>query len=235
MLLHTSKGGVNIDNLYELNILTISLRVFLSLILGGILGLERSRKNRPAGFRTYMLVCLGATLVMMTNQFIYNYFDGSDPARLGAQVISGIGFLGAGSIIVTRRNQVKGLTTAAGLWASACLGLAIGIGFYEGALIVGAATFIIMTMFKRLDNYLNLTNRNLTVYVSFPSIQKFDNFINYCYKLKIKITDIEVTRDEHSHEYIIAIISIEMDKRTPHVDIIQKLSAFEGLNHIEEI
>ncbi|HAS91174.1 MAG TPA: magnesium transporter, partial [Clostridiales bacterium] len=78
------------------------------MICGGIIGLERSRKNRPAGFRTYMIVCLSSALVMMTNQYIYNNFSGSDPARLGAQVISGIGFLGAGTIMITSRNQIKG-------------------------------------------------------------------------------------------------------------------------------
>lgn len=109
--------------LRELNFFSIIFRVFLSLIFGGVIGLERSRKKRPAGFRTYMLVCLSSALVMMTNQFIFSNFGGSDPARLGGQVISGIGFLGAGTIIVTSRSQVRGLTTAAGLWASACLGL----------------------------------------------------------------------------------------------------------------
>mgnify|MGYP001027887749 CR=1 FL=1 len=105
----------------------------LTLTIGGMIGLERGSKNQSAGFRTYMLVCLGAASVMMTNQYICDHFESGDPSRLGAQVISGIGFLGAGTIIVTKRNQVRGLTTAAGLWSSACLGLAVGIGFYEGA------------------------------------------------------------------------------------------------------
>jgi len=89
------------------------------MLLGGILGIERGRKYRPAGFRTYMLVCLGTTIVMLTNQYVYERYGGGDPVRMGAQVISGIGFLGAGTIIVTGHNQVKGLTTAAGLWAAA--------------------------------------------------------------------------------------------------------------------
>lgn len=125
--------------LHEPNIVTIVIRVLLALIIGGIIGLERESKKQAAGFRTYMLVCLGATLVMMTNQYICNVFEAGDPSRLGAQVISGIGFLGAGTIIVTRKSQVRGLTTAAGLWSAACIGLAIGIGFYEGAIVVGAA------------------------------------------------------------------------------------------------
>ena len=83
--------------------------------MGGLLGIDRGMKNRPAGFRTFMLVSIGSAIVMITNQFLYQVYHTGDPARLGAQVISGIGFIGAGSIIVTTRNQIKGLTTAAGL------------------------------------------------------------------------------------------------------------------------
>ena len=115
-------------NLMELNEYTICLRIALSMLLGSILGAERTRKRRGAGLRTYTLVCLGATVVMMTGQFMMEYFGDTDPARLGAQVVSGIGFLGAGTILVTGAQKIKGLTTAAGLWAAACLGIAIGIG-----------------------------------------------------------------------------------------------------------
>lgn len=223
--------------MYDLNLISITVRVILSLILGGIIGLERSRKNRPAGFRTYMLVCLSAALVMMTNQFIFKWYGSTDPARLGAQVISGIGFLGAGTIIVTRRSQVRGLTTAAGLWAAACLGLAIGIGFYEGAIIVGIVIFLIMTVFKNIDNWLTSNNKYFTIYVSFSSIEDFDNFIELCKRLNIKLNDIEINKSTSTKEKsgILAILSLESNQRCSHVSIIQNLSSFEGLNHIEEL
>ena len=126
-----------LEYLRDLNVASISLRIVLSILIGGILGIERGRKNRPAGLRTYILVCLGSALVMMTNQYVYITFDTGDPVRLGAQVISGIGFLGAGTIVLTGRNKIMGITTAAGLWTAACSGLAIGIGFYEGAFWAG--------------------------------------------------------------------------------------------------
>lgn len=183
-----------------------------------------------------MIVCLSSALIMMTNQFIYINFEGSDPARLGAQVISGIGFLGAGTIIVTSRSQVKGLTSAAGLWASACLGLAIGIGFYYGALIVAIAVFLIITLFKTFDNWLTSTNKMITVYTSFSTIDHFDKFILYCYKNKFKVHDIEITKDTNLREVsVIAIIVLEANKRLNHIDIIQDFSSFEGLIHIEEL
>lgn len=206
------------------------------MICGGLIGLERSRQNRPAGFRTYMIVCLSSSLVMMTNQFIYNNFGGSDPARLGAQVISGIGFLGAGTIIVTSRSQVKGLTSAAGLWAAACLGLSIGIGFYYGAVIVALTVFLIITLFKKIDNWLTSTNKMISIYTSFSTIEHFDKFIAYCYKSKFKIHDIEITKDPNLKEVtVIAIILLESDNRLNHIETIQKFSSFEGLLHIEEL
>lgn len=224
------------QDLYNLNLTTITIRVLLSLVMGGIIGIERSRKNHPAGFRTYMLVCLSSTLVMMTNQFIYIWFEGTDPARLGAQVISGIGFLGVGTIIVTRRNQVRGLTTAAGLWTSACLGLAIGIGFYEGAIIVGFSVFLIMTLFKKLDIYLTSNNRIITIYASFSSIESFDNFIIFSNNLGLKVIDIEMNKNSNiKNSSVVSILNLKSKNRCSHLEIIRKLSDFEGLIHIEEL
>lgn len=102
-------------DLYELNTITILVRILLAVLIGGLIGMERGMKNHTAGLRTYILVCLGSTMVMMTNQYVTENIGGGDPTRLGAQVISGIGFLGAGTILVTNRNRVKGLTTAVGL------------------------------------------------------------------------------------------------------------------------
>ena len=115
----------------EVTYLAVALRILAAVIIGGLLGIERGMKNRAAGLRTYMLVCVGACLIMLTNQFIFQTYGTGDPVRMGAQVVSGIGFLGAGTIIVTHRSQIKGLTTAAGLWSAAGVGLALGIGFYE--------------------------------------------------------------------------------------------------------
>jgi putative Mg2+ transporter-C (MgtC) family protein len=103
----------------QLDFVTTLVRVGIAMLLGGLLGLERTRKRRAAGLRTYILVCVSSTIVMMTAQFMLGRFGNTDPARLGAQVISGIGFLGAGTIIVTGVKQIRGLTTAAGLWAAA--------------------------------------------------------------------------------------------------------------------
>ena len=149
------------EYLRDLNVVSISLRILLSILIGGILGVERGRKNRPAGLRTYILVCLGSALVMMTNQYVYVTFETGDPVRLGAQVISGIGFLGAGTIVLTGRNKIMGITTAAGLWTAACSGLAIGIGFYEGAVLGGLAIAFTVSGLLKFDIWIRKKSRYL--------------------------------------------------------------------------
>lgn len=222
--------------LYELNIFSILIRVALALIIGGILGLERGRKSQPAGFRTHMLVCLSSAMVMMTNQYIVQMTGTGDPTRLGAQVVSGIGFLGAGTIIVTRRNQVRGLTTAAGLWSAACLGLAIGVGFYIGAIVIGVVILFIMTIFHRIENWFTSNNKTICIYASFSSLDYFDAFIEKCISFDLKVKDIEINKGVgHENSAVVSIVNLESKNRFLHAEIIQKLSSVDGLRHIEEM
>lgn len=154
-------------HLRDLNLVSILVRICLSVLVGGILGMERGKKNRPAGLRTYILVCLGSALVMMTNQYVYITYQTGDPMRLGAQVISGVGFLGAGTIILTGRNKIMGITTAAGLWTAACSGLAIGIGFYEGAVLGGIAIAFTVSGLLKFDIWLRKKSRYLDLYIEY--------------------------------------------------------------------
>lgn len=128
----------------------IAFRLLLACALGGIVGLEREKTNRPAGFRTHVLVCVGAALAMMTGEFVFISYGIGDPSRIGAQVVSGIGFLGAGTILRAGFN-VRGLTTAASLWAVSCVGLACGIGFYAGAVMCAISITIVLVVFKRFE------------------------------------------------------------------------------------
>ena len=118
------------DGLRELTMLSVTVRMAIALFCGGAIGLEREFKRRAAGFRTHILICIGAAMTTLTSQYLFFYMHYyTDMSRLGAQVVAGIGFIGAGTIRVTRRQRVKGLTTAAGLWAAALIGLASGAGF----------------------------------------------------------------------------------------------------------
>ena len=127
--------------LKEPTVIAMIVRALLAFLMGGLIGYDRNTHGAPAGMRTHMLVCIGSMIAMSTGQYAGLVFGNADITRIGAQVVSGIGFLGAGSIMVTRENKIAGLTTAAGLWASACIGLALGVGFYEGAIIATIAVF----------------------------------------------------------------------------------------------
>ncbi|MBO5177604.1 MAG: MgtC/SapB family protein [Lachnospiraceae bacterium] len=218
------------------DLFSIIIKLALAMICGGILGMERGKKNRPAGFRTYMLVCVGATLVMLTNQYLCEVYGTGDPARLGAQVISGIGFLGAGTIIVTGRNRVKGLTTAAGLWADACLGLAIGVGFYSAAIIGGLMILLVMSVLHRLDDRLVANARNVDLYMEFQKMSDLGAFMVKIKEFGMKITEIEMTKSNSTEDIGIAVLlTLKLEKKRPHAEIIQVLSQVEGVCYLEEI
>lgn len=222
---------VNIKELLE-----ACLRLILSLLCGGLLGYERGMKKRPAGFRTYMLVCLGAALVMMTNEYVFKKFGGGDPARMAAQVISGIGFLGAGTIIVTGHNRVKGLTTAAGLWAAACIGLAIGIGYYGIGLISCLLIFTVMSFLHRLDDKVMSHAQVLEIYIEFEKIANIGMFIKFLREQGMKATGMEIMRSHAGDEVGVAVLmTIKLPQRQLHSDIVLKLHEAEGIRFMEEM
>ena len=224
-----------VTEMRELTLEAIIVRIILAVLVGGVIGLERERKNQPAGLRTYILVCLGACLVMMTNQYICRMFEGGDPSRLGAQVISGIGFLGAGTILVTRNYQVRGLTTAAGLWTSACIGVAIGIGFYEGAVITGLTLLFIMFVFKWVDTRVHLHSPYLRLYVNFDSNAHLNQFMELCRKEKMQFRDMQITKSKNVEDGTIAIFTIKNVTSCDHAQLIQRLAEYEGIRFIEEL
>ncbi|MBQ2929913.1 MAG: MgtC/SapB family protein [Clostridia bacterium] len=157
-----------------------------------MLGMERGLKQRPAGLRTYMLVCVGACLIMLTNEYVVQVYGSGDPVRMGAQVVSGIGFLGAGTIIVTRHNQIKGLTTAAGLWAAAAVGLATGIGFYEAAIVGAVVIFITLSVLSNLDDRMHRKTDHFEAYVELPASVSLGMLMDALRTHDIVIEDVQV-------------------------------------------
>ena len=222
--------------LRELTYLAIALRIFSAVILGGLIGLERGMKNRAAGLRTHMLVCVGACLVMVTNQFIYQTTGTGDPVRMGAQVISGIGFLGAGTIMVTRRHQVKGLTTAAGLWTAAGVGLALGIGFYEAAIVGSVAVFCVMTLMQKMDNRVHRKTKDFDLFVELTPALSFGNFLKEMRKLEIEVAEVqkEPSTDAESGNRAYLLAMRTKDRRL-HIDVLEEIQAIEGVSYTEII
>ncbi len=222
--------------LREITELSILVRILVAIVCGGAIGLERGLKNRPAGLRTYMLVCVGACLVMLTNQYIYQATQTGDPMRLGAQVVSGIGFLGAGTIIVTRHNQIKGLTTAAGLWSAAGVGLALGVGFYEAALIAGAAIFFILTILQYWDDKMHNKTKAVEVYLELSSDVSLGDFIRSLRELEVDIQHIQMERDGSSADGTRGLVAtLKTKKRCNHLALIEKVRVIPGVQYMEEL
>lgn len=220
----------------EVTYTAILVRILTALVVGGLIGLERGMKNRPAGLRTYMLVCVGSCLIMLTNQYIYQMTGTGDPMRLGAQVVSGIGFLGAGTIIVTKHNQIKGLTTAAGLWASAGVGLALGIGFYEGGLTAALGIYAILTLLQRWERRAHKKIRVLEIYTELSSDVPIHEFTQRLRELDMKIEGIQFEPDSAFEIGTRAVIfSLKSPKRQDHAIVLEKLRNMSGVVYLEEL
>lgn len=234
--------------LRELNIHSLLLRLLLAVLVGGMIGLEREMKRRPAGFRTYMLVSLGAALTMILGQYYNTMLDtlwqaaaqriGNrvDVARFGAQVINGVGFLGAGTIIVTGHQQVKGLTTAAGLWASACMGLAIGVGFYECVLVGFFMIFFSMRLLPAIERAILSRARNVNVYIEMDNIEIFGNVVNRLKAEGLSVYDMEIEKQQREAEVQInALFSLRMPRKMQHAEVLAALSTLDGIRTVEEL
>nr|WP_321387385.1 MgtC/SapB family protein [uncultured Enterococcus sp.] len=220
----------------------IVLRLSLSMIIGGIIGFERQYKNRPAGMRTHILVCMGATVIALIQDEIalsalrdamaYPEMTGvirSDQARLIAQVVSGIGFLGAGTIIVTKRS-VTGLTTAASLWAVAGLGIAIGMGYYAIALTSFIGVFIALTLIKRIIHVPTIKKLE----IRYVHKQETKEFINqYFEQHKIEIEDVNFDVDLSGDTRIYTnIYTIELPRGMTYAEVIEELSIHENITKL---
>lgn len=222
-------------DLIALNEVSMALRLLLSVACSLVLGFERVRKRRAAGARTYLLVCVGAALVVMTGQFVMqNYSPHSDPMRIGAQVVSGIGFIGAGTIIFTGQHKIKGLTTAAGLWASACIGIAIGAGFYMGGILVTIIIFFTMTVLDRIQTNVESKINRLQLYVIFDSLQSLSGFLDFAREKKLTIQDFETLRVE-SGQGVGANFTVKPQVHMSHSEVIEMLSKNCGITFVEEL
>ena len=236
------------DQLRQFSFPSMMLRVLLAMLMGGIVGFEREKKRRPAGFRTYMLVALGAAMTVMLSQYLDYMLNHqwlatasrigikTDVSRFGAQVINGVGFLGAGTIIVTGRQEVKGLTTAAGLWASACMGLAIGAGFYE-CMIVGVALIVFsMKLLPLIEDAMLSSSRNMTIYVEMDSFENLGNIVNRIKAEGVHLYDVEIEKDKREHMARFSVLcSMRLPRRREHAELLAALSTLDGVVAIDEV
>ncbi len=225
------------DNLRDLTFISVLIRLVLSFISGGLIGLEREFKRRPAGFRTHILICLGSSITTLTSQYIIlglNQY--ADPARLGAQVVSGIGFICAGAILITHRERVKGLTTAAGLWVTAIIGLAIGAGYFEAGLIVTAVVLFIEILLSKLEyRIIDFPSQN-TLFIEYKNKKNIHDILQYLRKNDVKVQNIEITRQGESEQrFSCAIMSVRLDKKIFLEKVVEGIQTIEGITKVEQL
>lgn len=231
-----------VEYLRAFNIVSVCLRMVLACALGGLLGLNRERNRQAAGLRTYYAVCLGAATTVLLSQYLYFMMNtqwaevsaavgiSTDVSRLGAQVINGIGFLGAGAILVTKKHHVRGLTTAAGLWACACMGLAIGAGFYElvitGFLLLTGAMVIVPYLNRHSDSRL-IRNR---VRVVFDDISAIGDILSHVRGMDLVLETYEFGDEPRPF----LDLDIKYARSHNYVDLVDELSSLSAVSAVCE-
>lgn len=215
----------------EWNVTGICLRLALATFVGVIIGLDREYKNKGAGIKTHALVCIGAAMAMIVNEYVFREFPNmnTDITRLGAQVISGIGFLGVGTIMMNGRSEVKGLTTAAGLWACAGVGLAAGIGFAEGTLLAVIFILFIFRVLAPLDKKLHKNSKRIDLYMEFKDSESIRPFMESLRRQKVDLLEFDFRKDKLGLHIPAAAMSLQL----PHYG--QKRAFKNDLRNTESV
>jgi len=225
------------DPVRQFTLNAMVLRIILAVLCGGAIGMEREYKRRPAGFRTHILICLGAALTTLTSQFLYfNLGYYTDIGRLGAQVVAGVGFIGAGTIIVTRRQRVKGLTTAAGLWTAAIVGLALGAGFYEGGLVATALVLFNELVFAKLEYRVLYRTPEINLYMEYRDKDSLETALQMFRSHEIKVVNMEITRAVGGEGHnACALFSLRLNKKFGAERLLAQLQQTDGILLVEEL
>ena len=222
--------------LRDLTLLSVTVRMVLASLCGGLIGVEREYKRRPAGFRTHILICLGAAMTTLTSQYLCMAHYYTDAARLGAQVIAGVGFIGAGTIIVTRRQRVKGLTTAAGLWTAASVGLTLGGGFYEGGIAATGLILLAELLFSKLE-YRMLDNApEVNLFMEYSGKPCLEKVLKLYRERELKVINMEITRSTESETHnACAIFTLRLNRRCGVERLLKEMNAVPGVVSVEEL
>lgn len=217
------------------NMRNILIRVIAAAVLGGVVGLDRGMKHRGAGTKTITVVCLGATLVMLTEQYIQIHFPGlANMNRLAAQVISGVGFIGVGTIIISK-HRVRGLTTAATLWASACIGLAVGIGFIEGGVLITVMMMLSLHVLPFVERFATRHSRYCNVFIDLEKSRDLHTVIHDLKEAGIVIDSMDMSESAIVGEGVSVHLVLYVKKameRTEIYDILMKSDKVVSLDFL---
>ncbi len=206
------------------------LRLLLAMLVGTVIGMTREFKNKGAGVKTHVLVCLGAAMSMIVSQYILEELPGAqlDMVRNGAAVISGVGFIGVGTIIVTGKNEVRGLTTAAGLWVCACIGLAAGIGEVDATIIALLFVIFTFTVLSWFDVMVHRHTKKFDLYVEFENRLAVKEFLKQLHSWDCSYDNFLLTGGESGSSFVagpatLTITLPTMDRKQVFIDAIQRL------------
>lgn len=237
-----------IESLRELSFLSVCIRLLVAMIAGGVIGFERGLKGRAAGFRTYTLVAIGSALTVILSQYMTVMLELEfqkqievlgikvDMARFAAQAIGGIGFLGAGTILVSDGHTITGLTTAAGLWVSACMGIAAGAAFFECVAISFLLTLICIVFLPKMEPGFLKSYRKLIVQVDFNTLDVLGMLIEKFKSENIIIRETELNREKRNGEkYFSAIFSLNLGRKRDHSEILASLAMIKGVNSVMKV
>ena len=221
----------------EMTFLGVAVRMIAAVICGGLVGIEREVKRRSAGFRTHILICLGASVTILTNLFLYQVMHlETDISRMGAQAIAGVGFIGAGTILVTRKRRVRGLTTAAGLWSMSVIGLVCGAGYLELAIVATVMVLLAEVLLSRFEYRFIRKVQDVNLYIEYSSAQCIQQIVNVLNETGVQISDMEINRipDGEDHRYC-AVVQVMADKKILGPVLTERLSALEGVTGFEQL
>ncbi|MBF9983439.1 MgtC/SapB family protein [Clostridioides difficile] len=210
----------------------IAIRLLLALIIGGIIGLEREKIRQFAGFRTHILIAIGSCIVSITSIqlfFDYNLYTNADPARMPAQVLSGIGFLGAGAIL-KNKGGVKGLTTAAGMWATACIGIAVGYGYYELAILGGLFVMIALFVLRIVNTFLFSQEKNVLI-LKLSNLDSIPFLYDKFEKNQLIVRNMEI--ECRNEEYWKVNFFVSYAKRIHLHDVMKEINMIEGVINVD--
>ncbi len=217
--------------------LAVFLRLLLATITGIIIGAEREIHNKDAGMKTHVLVCVGAALCMVVSQYIQERGLGNlDMSRIGAQVVSGVGFLGVGTIIVTGTNEVRGLTTAAGLWASACIGLAAGIGFLDGTVLALCFVLFTFVILRRIDARMHLANYEFDLYVELETNRSVKHLLHFLRKIGANYSNLRIKKSAAEGDGPLVTMHIDLDTKGDLVrqTVVEEVNSLDYVYYTED-
>lgn len=205
----------------ELGVGDIVFRALLSVLIGGLIGTERARHGRAAGMRTHILVCIGSALTAMTGIYVNQVYGGGDVLRIAAQVVSGVGFLGAGMIILKNGNVITGLTTAAGVWTTATIGIAIGYGFYSGAVLMAVLFLVAVMLFSKFEKF----KRSVEVlYIESDDISNLNKLLEDIHKLVDEDFTVNIIAPKSGKQGNVGIHLVFEKRAIPDVFELKKLN-----------